>query len=127
MHSVLTNTCIEQGLSFLQTTLQGLEMQTIICKYALQTLRMKKINKVNEERWHPLTMSYGIQDLAIAPGGFLQMSVAFAHINWSFFPAGGGVNSTLDYRNYSRAVSGLHCDLTVSLANLHESFSNKGT
>lgn len=89
---------------------------------------MKERKKVNEESWHPLTRSYGIQDLAAVPGGSLQLSVVIAHRSLNFFQAGGDVHSTLDYRNYwlSAELSQVYIlDPTVSLANLHESFFNK--
>lgn len=83
---------------------------------------------MNEGSWHPLSKSYGIQDLAAAPGGSLQLHVVIAHISLKFFQAGGDVNITLDYRNcwLSAELSQVYIlDPTVSLANLHESFSNK--
>lgn len=83
---------------------------------------------MNEGGWHALTRSYGIQDLAAAPGGSLQLRVVIAHRSLKFFQAGGDVNITLDYRNYwlSAELSQVYIlDPTVSLANLHESFLNK--
>lgn len=89
---------------------------------------MKEIKKVNEESWHSLKGTYRSQDLAAAPGGSLHLSVVIAHRSLNFFQARGDVNSTLDYRNYqlSAELSQVYIlDLTVSLANLHESFFNK--
>lgn len=83
---------------------------------------------MNEGSWHPLAKNYGIQDLAAALGGSLQLCVVIAHRNLKFFQAGGDVNITLDYRNYwlSAELSQVYIlDPTVSLANLHESFLNK--
>lgn len=85
---------------------------------------------MNEGSWHALTRNYGIQDLAVAPGGSLQSCVVVTHRSLKFFQAGGDVNITLDDRNYWLTVelSQVYIlDPAVSLANLHESFSNKIT